>query len=635
MVVDRDENDMLRVQAQQAALFGLLKSGIPTAEPDAAWPALTEALATTLSIRRASVWLFNADRSEIRLAYEYDSTGNPRREVVHAAAGHPAYFGALLGNRSVVAPDARTDPRTVEFLSYFVRDDVHSLLDAGIWRAGEPSGVVCAETVGARHDWTTDEQLFAGSIADLAAAVLDHADLERARSQLEESQELFSRALRSSPDWISVVRLSDGIILEANEAFERGSGYRVADVVGRSTLELGLWADPGQRDVWIEQLRRDRLVQDFEVEFRKKSGELRTFLLSGHCVSIHGAECVVTISRDVTERRRHERLIQDIARGVSAEVGESFFRSLVEHLATLLDADLAFVGELVHSSVPGIHVTAAAGAGADSGDLDYVLEATPSKEVLEQGLVAYREGAAAVFPGDPFLAARGIEGYVGAALVDSHGKPLGILAVLFRRKLEDPDFTKDLLRIFATRASAELERQQNFRAVHHLAHHDSLTGLPNRLRMRQRLEADLAAIATNGKRGALILIDLDRFKEVNDRHGHAVGDEMLKAAAAAFTSAKRSEDILARIGGEEFLVVLPACESRDGALQAAERMREAVTRIAVRANGQELGITTSGGVAMYPDEGGDWDSLFTAADRRLYAAKSAGRNLVVAAEQAP
>ena len=107
---------------------------------------------------------------------------------------------------------------------------------------------------------------------------------------------------------------------------------------------------------------------------------------------------------------------------------------------------------------------------------------------------------------------------------------------------------------------------------------------------------------------------------------------MLKAAAAAFTSAKRNEDVLARIGGEEFLVVLASCQSLEGALQAAERMREAVSRIEIRAGGEALTITASGGVALYPDEGADWDALFTAADRRLYAAKGAGRNVIIAGE---
>ena len=168
-----------------------------------------------------------------------------------------------------------------------------------------------------------------------------------------------------------------------------------------------------------------------------------------------------------------------------------------------------------------------------------------------------------------------------------------------------------------------------------VAHTDALTGLPNRRAVLARFDEEAARAKRRGERLALAILDLDRFKEVNDRHGHAVGDEMLKAAATAFASAKRGEDILARIGGEEFLVVLTACESREGALQAAERMREALARASVSAGGQELRVTTSGGVALYPDEGGDWDALFTAADRRLYAAKRAGRNLVIAAEPAP
>jgi diguanylate cyclase (GGDEF)-like protein len=163
-----------------------------------------------------------------------------------------------------------------------------------------------------------------------------------------------------------------------------------------------------------------------------------------------------------------------------------------------------------------------------------------------------------------------------------------------------------------------------------VAHTDALTGLPNRRAILDRFEEERARASRYKERFALALFDLDRFKEVNDSHGHAVGDEVLKAAAAAFTSAKRNEDILARIGGEEFLVVLASCQSLEGAQQAAERMREAVSRIELRAGGADLRITASGGVALYPEEGAGWDSLFTTADRRLYAAKAGGRNLVIA-----
>jgi diguanylate cyclase (GGDEF)-like protein len=165
-----------------------------------------------------------------------------------------------------------------------------------------------------------------------------------------------------------------------------------------------------------------------------------------------------------------------------------------------------------------------------------------------------------------------------------------------------------------------------------VAHTDARTGLPNRRAILQRIQEEVARAQRRKEKFAEALLDLDHYKRVNDTRGQAVGDEMLKAAAAAFTSAKRDEDVLARIGGEEFLVVLASCRSIDGAAQAAERMREALSKVELRAGGEILTMTASGGVALYPDEGADWDSLFTAADRRLYAAKGAGRNVVVASE---
>jgi len=165
-----------------------------------------------------------------------------------------------------------------------------------------------------------------------------------------------------------------------------------------------------------------------------------------------------------------------------------------------------------------------------------------------------------------------------------------------------------------------------------VAHTDEVTGLPNRRAILARFQEEVARAARRKEKLAIAILDLDHFKRVNDTKGHAVGDEMLKAAAAAFTSAKRNEDVLARIGGEEFLVLLASCQSIEGAAQAAERMREALAGVELRAGGEAVRISASGGVALYPDEGADWDALFSTADRRLYAAKGAGRNVIVASE---
>jgi len=158
-----------------------------------------------------------------------------------------------------------------------------------------------------------------------------------------------------------------------------------------------------------------------------------------------------------------------------------------------------------------------------------------------------------------------------------------------------------------------------------VAHSDALTGLPNRRVARARFGEEMARATRAGRRFAMALFDVDHFKQVNDRHGHATGDEVLRAVADALAAAKRGEDVLARIGGEEFLMLL-AQETPDGARDAAERLRRAGGEASVVADAEPVRVTLSGGVALFPDDGADWDHLFASADRRLYAAKREGRD---------
>ena len=160
-----------------------------------------------------------------------------------------------------------------------------------------------------------------------------------------------------------------------------------------------------------------------------------------------------------------------------------------------------------------------------------------------------------------------------------------------------------------------------------VAHTDHLTGLPNRRGVMLRFDEEVSRAARYGHPFALAVLDLDHFKTVNDRHGHAAGDAVLKAAADALGRAKRGEDVLGRVGGEEFLLVLGQ-QGRDAALEAAERLRLAVSGAPARFDGREIPVTVSGGLAMYPDDGRTWDELFRTADRRLYVAKRAGRDRV-------
>ncbi|MEP6659634.1 MAG: sensor domain-containing diguanylate cyclase [Acidimicrobiales bacterium] len=156
---------------------------------------------------------------------------------------------------------------------------------------------------------------------------------------------------------------------------------------------------------------------------------------------------------------------------------------------------------------------------------------------------------------------------------------------------------------------------------------DALTGLPNRRAMDEMLERAAGHSARHREPLAALMIDLDHFKAINDHHGHHVGDAVLQASARALRSASRVGDIVARWGGEEFLVLLPAT-GIDGAVRAAERLRAAVAEIRVAVPSQSIDITTSVGVALL-SHSGDVNALLRAADAALYLAKEDGRNAIV------
>ena len=171
------------------------------------------------------------------------------------------------------------------------------------------------------------------------------------------------------------------------------------------------------------------------------------------------------------------------------------------------------------------------------------------------------------------------------------------------------------------------------RQVSEQALKDPLTGLGNRRYFEERANAVLARVRRRARPVALLMIDIDHFKEVNDHHGHAAGDEVLRALGGTLAASLRAGDVCGRIGGEEFAAVLPD-EDREGAAASAERLRATVERCAVEAASARgrIKFTVSIGVAALPQDGDTLEGLLQRADRRLYRAKEGGRNRVVAAD---
>jgi diguanylate cyclase (GGDEF)-like protein/PAS domain S-box-containing protein len=169
------------------------------------------------------------------------------------------------------------------------------------------------------------------------------------------------------------------------------------------------------------------------------------------------------------------------------------------------------------------------------------------------------------------------------------------------------------------------ERRQAEARVHHMAYHDNLTGLPNRALLNERLARAILAMQRSGRRLAVMFIDLDRFKTINDTLGHMTGDYLLKQVAARLTVAVRASDTVARQGGDEFVVLLAGIRSIAEATKVAEKIIEALAA-PFPYEGRMLRITPSIGISVYPDDGADAGTVLRHADAAMYCAKASGRN---------
>lgn len=169
------------------------------------------------------------------------------------------------------------------------------------------------------------------------------------------------------------------------------------------------------------------------------------------------------------------------------------------------------------------------------------------------------------------------------------------------------------------------ELNQSRNALEHLARHDPLTGLPNRRMFFERLEHALATARRSAKPLAVLFVDLDHFKTLNDSLGHGVGDRVLQAVATLLRSATRESDTVARLGGDEFVILIEQMEDPQRVLAVLHKLHERF-QLPMLLEGHEVQVQASMGVSLFPRDGEDIESLLQQADRAMYAAKNAGRN---------
>jgi len=227
---------------------------------------------------------------------------------------------------------------------------------------------------------------------------------------------------------------------------------------------------------------------------------------------------------------------------------------------------------------------------------------------------------------DVWLSRYRIRAMIGLPLVNDDGKAVGALLAGSRQPLADWDGAVEVCRNLAERYSlASLVHHyridSRFRGLH-----DSLTRLPNRLLFNDRLHSAIAEAQRNGELFAVLFVDLDRFKTINDSLGHAVGDQILIAVSKRLRASVRASDTVSRYAGDEFTLILRHIVQRDDVLRVAEKITRVLESPLTLSDGAEMQITASIGIAFFPEDSTEADGLIKCADVAMYSAKGMGRN---------
>lgn len=433
----------------------------------------------------------------------------------------------------------------------------------------------------------------------MAGTLLDITDQVEREQRLTASEEKFASLFQASPDPICVTDLESGAFIEINPAFTQTFGFTAAEVIDRSAEQIGLWDDSSKRLQRIEQVIREQALSNVAVVVHHKDGQSLTCVISSRLIKVSDQSCIVTTLRDITQQQRSEAALK------ASE--EKFAKAF-------------------HSSPDAISITERdSGRYVEVNDGFCRLTGYRTEEVI--GLTLYQIGIwADENQRAALLAELQIKGRIHHLEMLWHNKRGEVLAV--EVSVEPITLNETPCLLLTARDVSLLKNAQA--QIRHLAYHDPLTNLPNRALLMDRLSQQIALLKRHNLRGALLFLDLDHFKHINDSLGHPVGDTVLKIVTARLEASVRMEDTVARLGGDEFVVLLSGLEGSRQAVSSqvqalADTLRELLSE-PMFLDGHRLQVTPSIGVALIPDHGSTPADLLKRADIALYRAKDSGRN---------
>jgi diguanylate cyclase (GGDEF)-like protein/PAS domain S-box-containing protein len=437
-------------------------------------------------------------------------------------------------------------------------------------------------------DVSATRVVYEGKVCSLGS-LLDVTERKEAERTLRASEERFQTLFDRASEGILIVSL-EGKLLAANEAFARMHGYTRQELLALSLQDLDT---PEARALIPERMRRIREegALTFEVENYHKDGHVFPMEVAASLVTVHGEAVVQSFCRDITERKKAEEELR-----LAAQV----FEHAGEGVLVTDDRNLIIAANPAFTQITGYRLDEVRGKNPRifaSGRHDKEFYRAMWESIIGRGF----------WQGE--IWDRNKNGEI-------HAKHLTI-SVIRGADGRAHRYVALFTDITQKKQSEELIwRQANF---------DALTGLPNRQMFQDRLAQESKKSHRTAKPMALLLIDLDRFKEVNDTLGHHKGDMLLVDAAQRISGCVRDSDTVARLGGDEFVVILSELDDADSIDRIAQELVDSLAD-PFKLGADEVYISASVGISLYPTDSPRLEDLLKNADQAMYSAKNAGRN---------
>lgn len=448
---------------------------------------------------------------------------------------------------------------------------------------------------------------------------------------LRRSRQEFIGLFKNSPEALTYTDM-DGIILEINKRFEELFGYELEELRGKPIKKV--------LSTYHTQISdSDHGFTDLELIAKKKDNKLIHVSISA---TLNQANEQTTgkifLLNDITNRKTSEvvnNVLYNISRAANSDISLTQLYPIIrEELSTIIDTTNFYIA-LFDEEKTKLYFSYYADETGEK-DKDFLASKYSNSDSIfnyifktgESLLLNYNKYKRMIDRGD-FNSCDVITNkqiWLGVPL-KVEGKIIGSMVL---QSYTDPNLysKKDikLMEFVSQQVTTAIERKQAEEKLKFLSLYDPLTRLPNRVLFYDRMKQEIAYARREQKKFALMFLDLDNFKEINDKFGHDIGDRLLQGVAKRFSKLQRETDTICRLGGDEFIILLPRLrQPRENTIDVARKILGSLYEpFLIRDN--QIYITTSIGIALYPDDGEEEEVLIKSADKAMYMVKKEGRN---------